>query len=90
MQIVVQKITDAQSAAPAGMGPGVVEIRDGQDIELLNHVPAAELRRLKRSFVKTATSGTVSGGTASTLEGDDVVARAFLGFLRDHLSGAVR
>jgi hypothetical protein len=86
----VQKISDAQSLAPGGMGPGVVEIAAGQDIVLQAPVAAAELRRLKRVFVKAATSGTCMSGTASNLEGDDVVARAFLGFLRDHLPGAVK
>lgn len=90
MQAVVQSISDAQSAAPAGMGPGVVEVAVGQDIELHAPVAAAELRRLKRAFVKAATGGTCKGGTASNLEGGDVVARAFLAFLRDHLAGAVR
>ena len=86
----MQCVTDAQLAAPAGMAPGVVEVAAGQEIELRAPVAAAELRRLKRAFVKAATGGTCKGGTTENLQGHDVVVRAFLAFLRDNLAGAVR
>eukprot|EP00892_Ulva_mutabilis_P006149 jgi/Ulvmu1/3906/UM018_0128.1 len=83
-QAVVQRITEAQTAAGPGLSPGVIEIADGLDLAMRLPVQMADLRRLKRAYVKVATSGTCWDKSAVDKAN---ATRAFVAFLRENLAG---
>ena len=57
---------------------------EGTEIEIQAAVSAAELRRLKRTFLKVAT-----GGLESRLRDGAVAAELFVDYLRSNLTGAL-
>jgi hypothetical protein len=63
----------------------LLQVGHGLYLELQDAVSTAELRRLKRSFLKVATSG-IDG----KLSGSAGAARVFVGYLRDNLKAAAR
>lgn len=76
----------AQAAAGAGLSAGVIEIADGVDLVMRTPVAMADLRRLKRAYVKVATSGTCWD---KSVDGTNA-ARAFVAYLLENLPGAER
>lgn len=66
-------------------GGKLLQVGHGLELDLQDAVNTAELRRLKRSFLKVATSG-IDG----RLTGGAATARLFVGYLRDNLKAAAR
>jgi hypothetical protein len=65
---------------------GCVQVTSGTELHLHHAVSVAQLRRLKRGFLKAATAGT---GAASHLRGGTAGERAFAAYLREQLDAAV-
>lgn len=86
MQEVIQLIMDAQAAAGPGQPAGRVHIEAaGADLVFSAPVTLADLRRMKRAFVKAATSG-----LGYKLSAGDPATRVFVAHLRSNLSSAVQ
>lgn len=85
--LCVTCVLGVQAATGAGLSAGVIEIADGVDLVMRTPVAMADLRRLKRAYVKVATSGTC--WDKSAVDGTNA-ARAFVAYLLENLPGAER
>jgi len=83
-QVVIQKLADAQAAAGTSCA-GRVEVMPGIDLVLQEPVVLADLRRMKRGFVKVATSG-----VNYRLQAGDAATRVFVTYLRENLRGVAK
>lgn len=79
-QAVISKITEAQTNS-GGLTPGIVHLGEGVgSLNIQHDVSLAELRRLKRSYLKLATKITFS-----RIQSSDVARRLFVDYLREQL-----
>lgn len=84
-QDVVSRISEAQAAAGC-LAPGPVAVGDGLALlDVCQDITLADLRRLKRSFMKLATKITFS-----RLQSADAARRLFVDYLREQLNAGLQ
>jgi protein KTI12 len=84
VQEVIHLVMDAQAAAGPGQPAGRVQFASGGDLIFTAPVTLAELRRMKRAFLKAATSG-----MGYRLPAGDPATRVFVEHLRSNCASSL-